>query len=79
MGREPLLQAAVLALARLAGGVPAALDGGGVHRRGDHVEDRQDVQQVLAVPAADDRPVPLDAERGGQGRHHREAGLILAQ
>jgi hypothetical protein len=53
--------------------------GVGGERRGGEVDGREGVQQVLAVAGADRRPVPFDAQGGGQGGDPREAGFVPAQ
>ncbi len=79
VGRERLLHPTGLALARLLLGVLRALQGVRVDGRGDQVDDCEDVQQGLAVPRPDHRPMPLHPERRGQRRDHRESCLVLFQ
>ena len=66
VGGERLLHPPGLALAGLRLGPRRALQRVGVQHAGDDVDHRQDVEQVLAVPGADDRPVPLDPQRRGR-------------
>jgi len=77
--RERRLQPPALAQAGLLLGVLSTLQDVGVDGRGDQVDDGEDIEQVLAIPRADDRPVPLHAERGGRRRDHREPGLVPTQ
>src|SRR5262249_43626479 len=80
VGRERLLPAAGLAPpAGSLPGTPGALQGRAVYSGADQVDDPEHVEQVLAVARADGRPVALDAQGRRQGRHHGEAGLVLAQ
>lgn len=79
MRGERFLHPARLALARPPRGVLWALQGVGVDRGTDQVDDREHVQQVFAVPGSYQRPVALHPQRRCQRGDHGEAGLVLAQ
>src|SRR5262249_11813681 len=68
-----------LTLARLGLGVLGAIQEISMDGGADQVDDSEHIQQVLAVPRPDDRPVSLDPQRGGEGRHHQKPRLVLAQ
>ena len=76
---ERLLHPPRLALARLLPGVFGALQRVAVQSRAGQVDHGEDVKQVLVVARAHHRPVPLDAQRRPERRHHRETRLVLAQ